>query len=148
MSKPRVTLRDVTRENLVPVLRLRVAESQAKMVASNAVSIAEAHFEPQAWFRAIHADDTLVGFVMLSLDEDKPEYAVWRLMIDEPHQRRGYGRAALALVVEHVRGLPGARELLVSHVQREGHPGPFYESLGFAYTGVVEDGELVMRLPL
>jgi diamine N-acetyltransferase len=143
-----VALREVTRENLGAVLRLEVAESQRGFVANNAVSIAQAHYHENAWFRAIYAGEEPVGFVMLSVEPEKPEYWVWRLMIAAPHQGMGFGRWAMGLVVDHVRTLPGARELLLSHVPGEGHPGPFYESLGFEYTGAEEDGELVMRLPL
>jgi len=39
-----VTLREVTKENLRQVLNLEVAPTQTKFVASNAVSIAQAHF--------------------------------------------------------------------------------------------------------
>ena len=76
------------------------------------MSIAEAHFEPKAWFRAIYAGEDPVGFVMLYDDPEKPEYYLWRLMIAGEHQRKGYGREALRLLVEHVRARPGARELL------------------------------------
>jgi diamine N-acetyltransferase len=65
-------------------------------------------------------------------------------MIDRRYQGRGFGARALERVVDHVRTRPGATELLVSCVPGEGGPGPFYEKLGFAYTGDVDDGELVM----
>ena len=48
-----VTLREVTRENLHQVLQLKVKPEQEQFVANNAVSIAQAYFEPKAWFRAI-----------------------------------------------------------------------------------------------
>ena len=61
-----ISLREITRETLRDVLRLKVAPEQEKFVATNAVSIAQAHFYPEtAWFRAIYADDTPVGFVMI-----------------------------------------------------------------------------------
>ena len=63
-------------------------------------------FEPKAWFRAVVADDVPVGFVMLSVDEAAPEYYLWRFMIDERYQGRGYGRAAIGLLIDHVRTLP------------------------------------------
>jgi diamine N-acetyltransferase len=85
---------------------------------------------------------------MLYEDPEKPEYYLWRFMIAGEHQGRGYGRAALRLVIDRVRSLPGARELLTSCVPGEGSPRPFYEALGFAATGEVEDGEEVLRLPL
>ena len=35
-------------------------------------------------------------------------FYLWRLLIDERHQRRGYGTAALDAIVAYVRGRPGA----------------------------------------
>ncbi len=145
----KVELREVTRDNLGAVLDMTVAPGQAGFVASNAKSIAQAHFYPEvAWFRAIYADDRPVGFVMLAFEEGKPPY-LWRLMIDASQQRRGIGRAALALILDHVRdACPDAAELRLSHVEGVGDPGPFYRSLGWRYTGEVDDGERVMALPL
>ena len=48
-----VELREITFETVRAICRLEVASSQAGFVAPNAVSIAEAHFAPTAWFRAI-----------------------------------------------------------------------------------------------
>jgi len=143
-----VTLREVTRETVRSVCRLQVGPGQEHFVASNAVSISQAYFEPKAWFRAIYADEDPVGFVMLYEDPEKPEYHLWRLMIAGEHQRRGYGREAMSLVVARVRSRPGARELLTSCVPGEGGPRPFYEGLGFTATGDVEAGEEVLRLVL
>jgi diamine N-acetyltransferase len=143
-----VTLREVTAETLGDVLRLKVAPAQERFVAGNAVSIAQAHFSPVAWFRAIYADETPVGFVMLSDDPAKPEYGLWRFMIDVRYQRLGFGRAAMALIVEHVLTRPGATVLLTSCVEGEGGPKGFYESLGFVATGEIDDGETVLALQL
>ena len=69
-------------------------------------------------------------------------------MMDARYQRFGYGRQAIALLIDYVKTRPGVKELLVSHVKGEGNPGPFYESLGFVYTGTELHDELVMSLPL
>jgi diamine N-acetyltransferase len=144
-----ITLREITKESLLGVLRLKVHPSQEGFVANNAVSIAQAHFHPEtAWFRAVYAGDSPVGFVMLEDDPAKPRYYLWRFMIAAEHQGKGYGRKAIDLVCEHVRTRPGATELLLSCVPGEGGPGPFYERLGFTYTGEEDEGELVMRRPL
>ena len=145
---PVISLREITAETLGNVLRLAVAPDQTHFVADNAFSIAQAHFAPNAWFRAIYADDTPVGFVMLDINQEKPEYYIWRLMIDANHQRRGYGRAALDLVVQFVRTLPAARVLDVSAVPGDGSPVAFYQEYGFELTGEAMEGELVLRLPL
>jgi len=144
----RVELREVTGDSVREICALQVAPSQRGFVAPNAVSIAEAMFAPKAWFRAIHADDTPVGFAMLSIDEPDAEYYLWRLMVADGFQGRGYGRAALALLADHVRTLPGATHLLTSWVPGPGGPEPFYLGLGFEPTGEVDEGEVVGRLAL
>ena len=147
-SESNVTLHEVTAASLKEVLALQVTGRQRAFVADNARSIAQAHFSPHAWFRAIYADDTPVGFLMLYDDPEKPEYYLWRLMIDERYQGNGFGRRAVELLIRHVRTRPNARELFTSVVQADGGPQGFYERLGFALTGDYEDGEAVMRLSL
>lgn len=148
-----VTLREITSGTVLAVTRLATHEAQCPFVASNAVSLAEALFAPEAWYRAIHAGDDLAGFVML-YDETlrasppgRPELWVWRLMVDARFQGRGVGRAAMEHVVAHAR-LRGAPLLQLSYVPREGGPEGFYLGLGFRHTGRIIDGELVLELPL
>ena len=143
-----VTLREVTKETVRKVIDLEVGEHQNGFVAPNAVSIAEAYFEPKAWFRAIYADEEPVGFLMLYDDPDTPRYYVWRMMIDAENQGNGYGRRAMELLIEYVRGRPGATEIVLSYVPGEGTPQPFYEKLGFVDTGEERHGEMLMRLEL
>ena len=51
-----------------------VAADQRSFVAPNAVSIAEAHFTPGHWMRAIYAEGQPVGFV-LTFDEPSEGYS-------------------------------------------------------------------------
>lgn len=148
VGEPDVTLREITAETVRAVCRLEVHPDQTGFVAPNAVSIAQAHFEPKAWFRAVYAGDEPVGFAMLYVDTEKPEYFLWRFMIAGEHQGKGYGRRALNRVVEHVRALPGARELRSSYVPGDRGPRDFYLRYGFEETGEVDEGEHVIRLEL
>ncbi|MEA2009153.1 MAG: GNAT family N-acetyltransferase [Actinomycetota bacterium] len=143
-----VTLREITRETIWPIMTLEVAEDQGHLVAPNSMSIAEAHFEPKAWFRAIYADDEPVGFIMLFDDPDTPKYYLWRMMIADGQQRKGYGTRALELLVDYVRTRPDASELTVGSISGEGSPQPFYEASGFVDTGEVRGGESILRLKL
>ncbi len=143
-----VELREVTRETVREICALDVDPAQRRLVAPNAVSLAEAMFAPHAWFRAIYADDVPVGFTLLSLDQEAEEYYLWRLMVADGRQGRGYGRRALELVAEHVRGLPGGRNLLTSWVAGPGGAEGFYRSLGFELTGELDGDEVGGRLPL
>ena len=147
-----VELRAVTRDTVRAVCKLDAGDA-GRQVAPNAVSIAEAHFSPEAWFRAAYADDRLIGFVMLydhTLSEapEECEFFLWRLMVDREQQGKGYGRSIVERLVEHVRTRPGAERLLVSHVKQADRLARFYASLGFVYTGREEEGELEMSLVL
>jgi diamine N-acetyltransferase len=142
----RVELREITQDSLRAVLDLAVEPEQQPYVATNARSIAEAHFEPRAWFRAVHADDVAVGFVMAFRDPPK-EFWVWRFMIDASHQGNGYGRRALELLVGEARQ-DGVKEMKLSYHPGEHSPHSFSTRFGFVDTGDVEDGEIVMRLTL
>lgn len=144
-----VTLREITKDTVRSVCQLQVAPEQAGFVAPNAISIAQAYFEQDiAWFRAIYADETPVGFVMLEDDPANEEYTLWRFMIDARYQGAGFGRRALELLIAHVKTRPGAQALFTSCVPGNGSPCPFYEKMGFVYMGDEDDGELVMRLDL
>jgi diamine N-acetyltransferase len=155
-----VTLKEITADSVRAVCELKPHPAQERFVAPNAVSIAQAYFHQEAWFRAIHADDELVGFVMLEdwtrfpaeqaqhLWRGAPYVSLWRFMVDARHQRRGIGRAALELIINKVRAEDIATWLLLSYVPGEGCPEPLYRSLGFTPTGDMEGQEVVMSLPI
>ena len=151
-----LTLREIDDANRTAVVGLKVAPGQEQFVSSVAGSLAEAeeysHADP--WYRAVYDGDEPVGFVMLSwnVQPQPPEilgpWFLWKLLVDERHQGRGYGREIVSKVVELVRA-EGATELLTSYVPEPGGPAGFYQRLGFVPTGEVDpDGEIVMRLAL
>ena len=144
----KVTFREITEDSVRTICDLSVRSDQQKFVAPNAVSIAQAHFSKHAWFRAIYADETPIGFIMIEDQPEKPEYYLWRFMIDTRYQRMGFGRRAMAIAIEHVKKRPNATEFLTSVTQDEGGPQAFYEKIGFELTGEYEDGEAMMRLVL
>ncbi len=144
-----VSLRPVTVESLDDVLALAVRPDQSHLVATNAKSIAQAHFDERAWFRAIYVDETAVGFLMVHHDVEDGVDFLWRMMIDEQHQGRGYGRQAMELLIEETREQrPHVRALMLSHLPLEGNAGLFYEGIGFTHTGNAIRDELVMRMEL
>jgi diamine N-acetyltransferase len=142
-----VSLREVTKANVRDVIDLDVSTEQSSYVAANAKSIAEAHFEPKAWFRAIAAGDVLVGFAMVYRDPGAGIFYVWRFMVDAQHQGHGYGRRAMELLLDEARA-DGASEVTLSVVPGEHSALDFYRRLGFVETGKIEHGELELRLSL
>jgi diamine N-acetyltransferase len=156
MSVSGVSLEEITDRNREAVIGLRVAASQDAYVSSVADSLEEARDSPEGnpWYRAIYADGRPVGFVMLSwnVTPDPPRiigpWFLWKLLIDEQHQGRGYGREAVKLVADIARE-HGASELLTSYVAGESSPESFYRRLGFVPTGERDEkGEEVLALRL
>jgi GNAT superfamily N-acetyltransferase len=151
-----VTLREVTDANRLAVLAVRVTPTQERFVGTVAGALADARDVPEGkpWYRAIYADDRPVGFVMVSWDV-KPEppriigpWFLWKLLVDERHQRLGYGRDAVRLVADIVHA-NGAAELLTSCIPGADGPEPFYRRVGFRPTGELdEDGEIILALEL
>ncbi len=156
---PLVSLRPVSRDTVRDICKLKVSPDQEKLVAPNAFSIAQAYFHPEAWFRAIYAGDTPVGFAMLEdwsqvpdcepqLYQGESYVSLWRFMIDAQHQKQGYGEEALRLLIAHARTRPRAKNMVLSFVPSDGNAEHFYNRLGFARTGEEDMGELIMKLPL
>jgi len=149
-----VSLRQITESNREAVEALEVSPGQEQFVSSVADSLLEAAAEPdgRALYWAVYADDTPVGFVMISDEVGSPEYIphyLWKLFIDKRYQRQGFGTATLDLIVEFFRGRPGVEILSTSAGQGDGSPITFYERYGFERTGeIVFDNEVLLRLKL
>ena len=117
-----------------------LSPAQREMIADNGSSIAEAHFSENAWFRAIYADETLVGFIMLHIGADHddgityPGAFLWRFMIAGPYQRFGFGRKAIELLIHDLK-YQGYKEIRLGYSLGEGSPEAFYKSLGCTLTG-------------
>lgn len=159
-----VTLREITADNFRAVIDLDCLPAQRGNVSSNARSLCEAHYSPDAWTRAVYADDTPVGFLMMSLWDPDAWYSIWRFMIDHRYQGLGFGARAVRLAVAHVKENHDGAELIrlmsaspQGKLQRGGNPSveaehspyEFYYKLGFRdLEPKDEDGEIEMGLNL
>lgn len=152
---PDIHFERISARTVLEICRLSetLSPAQRKMVTDNAISIAQAHFSENAWLRAIYADQTPVGFIMLHIGSDYadgidcPGVFLWRFMIAGPHQSKGYGRRALDLLVDHLRA-QGIPELYTSCGRGEASPEGFYLHYGFAPTGEFYGDEVELVLAL
>ncbi len=148
-----LTFRTVDDANRTELETLDLAPGQERFVSTVTESLQEARDEPGArgiaW--GVYDDDTPVGFVMISDEVDGEKYIahyLWKLLIDDRHQRRGYGTACLDHLAAYFRER-GVDEIWTSAGRGDGSPVPFYERYGFVSTGkIVFDGELLLRLEL
>jgi diamine N-acetyltransferase len=159
--KETVEFREITEKTLMDILALSstLSDEQKKMVAPNSVSIAEAYFDKDAWFRAIYAGDRPVGFMMVNRSGLTPEtvdmdrmipfngWFLWRFMIAGPEQGKAFGWQTLDLLVALMRE-NGLTELHTSCGCGPGSPPGFYEKYGFVQTGriVWNETERVLKI--
>ena len=157
-------LEKVNGKNVWDILALRVAKEQEAFVAANAVSIIEAYTaitgNGYAFPFGIYDDDIPVGFLMVGFDTDdfwedappvaKGNYNLWRLMIDEKHQNKGYGKKALGLALEFIRAFPcGEGECCwLSYEPENDVARGLYRSFGFIETGEMDGEEIIAVLKL
>ena len=145
-----VSLREITRDNWRECAKIRVEASQTHFVASNLFSMAQAKYEPECVPLAVYDDEQMVGFVMYRPEDHglAKIFFIDRLMIGEGHQKKGYGRAAMILLIERLRSQAGYNAILISFVPGNDVAQKLYSDLGFQDTGEIDDGELVYRMGL
>ncbi len=146
-----VRLEKINGKNVWDALRLSVKEDQREFVASNDVSIIEAYTaitaNGYAFPFGIYDDEQIVGFLMIGFDkddywDDAPDiangnYNLWRLMIDQKYQHRGYGKRAIELALEFVRTFPCGKAdyCWLSYEPENVVAKELYASFGFSETG-------------
>lgn len=152
-----ITLRRITRRNYRKIINLKVKPHQIYLIASNAVSMADAYFYKEAWMRAIYCGETPVGFVMLAdnslkfkiIKHFKLHVYIWRFMIQDIYQKLGFGKKAMGLVIQHVKSKFNAKELITYTLPQNKDALEFYRKLGFKPTGrKLAAGDLELQLKL
>jgi diamine N-acetyltransferase len=146
-----ITLREITRDNWRTCVALSVAPDQQRFVASNAKSLLQYFYQdPTDTFVpfGIYDGDTMVGFTMYGQSDldGRTFWEIWRLMVDERYQRKGYGRAALLQMIALMRDRLRMNEIYIMFLLDNSAAQTLYESVGFVDTGMVDDGEKIYRL--
>ena len=142
-----VELKEITKENIDEVLQLKVSETQEDFVSSAAYSLAQAYvYKETAFPFAIYADDVCVGFVMLGYYENEKQYTLWKFLIDENYQSKGYGRCALKLAIKYLVDNFNADEIYTGVAFGNNVAKELYYSIGFRETGEKDDVQFEMRL--
>lgn len=141
-------LKTITKDNWIKAISLKVREDQVNFVASNVVSLAQLNFLENFHAKGIYFGEAMVGFTLYGLDEDDHEYWIYRMMIDEKHQGKGYGKEAVRLVIEDIQTMkePHHQTISLSYEPDNEHAKRLYEKMGFQeIDGLVIEGEQVAR---
>lgn len=141
-------LKEITKSNFDEVVKLKVAANQEDFVSTTVYSLAQAWvYKNTAFPFAIYADNLLVGFIMLGYYEIKNQYTLWKFMIDEKYQNRGYGKKALTLAIKYlVNTFDNVKEVFTGVALHNTVAKKLYRSVGFEETGEFDGYQLEMKL--
>lgn len=141
-----ITLREITGDNYFQVLELKISPEQeaAKFVAPVVRSLADAWYyrdEGITYPKAIYADEDLVGFIMYDLDPEAKQVFIWRFLIDQRYQGKGYGRQTIEAVVEMAKQQAQMTKVVADYVDGNEPMKKILLDLGFEETGFDQDSK-------
>lgn len=142
-----VSLREITEDNFQAIIDMRRPEGE-RFVASNAYSLAQAWLYREngdVFPYAIYSDETPVGFLLLEEDLEEEQLIIWRIMFPEERANRGFGTAALRLVLEQAARAGKYRRLLLTCDPDNPRARHVYDKLGFVPTGEISNDAIEMQ---
>lgn len=119
---------------------------EEQWIAGNCFSLAQCCYDKNWDCRLLMDGETAVGFVFYGLDVDTGNHMMCRYMIDFRSQNKGYGKAFLPVVIEHIRRQYGCRDLYTSVHEDNAHALHLYQAVGFEKTGKMDAEEHVYVL--
>jgi len=151
-------IRPVTKENWKELVALKVRDDQKHFVASNLYSIAEAQFGEDIpgeghwdmYAYGMYAENVPVGFLMISynLVNERFQGFIYRLMVDEKFQGKGYGKFGMTWILETYRANDCVKVVAISYEPENDPARRLYASFGFVETGEMVDEEVLALLNL
>lgn len=153
-----LSIQPVTKANWHSLARLKVRDDQTHFVAPNVYSIAESQFgfdeeDGSHWDmfpHGIYDGDDPVGFLMYgyNFSHTKFEAFIIRLMVDEKHQGKGYGKFGMQKMLEIFRQDERIHNVGISYEPENEVARKLYAALGFVETGEELGDETVAVLHL
>lgn len=159
-----IALHPITSDNWISCVMLEPTPEQQAIgfVSPNALSLAQAHYEPwwqpYGLYATIDEQEMMVGFAMAGRwpatgipahhAEAKPGIDfILRFMIDQRYQGRGYGRAGLQALIAQIKTQPGVQAIEISYDVANPVMAHLCTTLGFQPTGQIDNnGEIEARL--
>jgi len=140
-----IKLREIGSDNWRTIIKLKVKDWQAPLIATNGDSITRAHYVKDNYPLAIYDDEVPVGFCMYSIS---PKGEVWtlRIMIGADYQSGGRGRAAMLQLIALLKDKYGNVPIYISFDPLNIWAEKLYGSMGFVKDDRDGSDEIVYRL--
>lgn len=152
--------RRITWDNFIECIELKVTPDQQRFISSNQHALAEAYVasdEGQIIITfAVYKEDNMVGFISMYYDDgdgnfDYSSYGIFKMMIDQRYQGKGYGKEMVVKAIEYARTFPRGKAKVVELTYKPENLAAkkIYDSFGFIQTGeILACGEVQAVLTL
>lgn len=143
-----IRLEIVDEDNFDEVLAIQLARKDQRRVASVEYSLA------QTWLYrddrllspyAILSNQKVVGFLLLSITPENT-YFIWRLLIDQRYQNRGYGKEVIQWVLDRAKKDEKCQKIIASYVIGNHKMRYILDKFGFQTIGMVGNEIKMERL--
>lgn len=156
-----ISLLSLNRENWQQALNLKITSEQQALseIPPNVRSIAEAYVDRNLEPYLIYPPDCCdpepkhgpIGFCVLEITDSGIGFLL-RLMIDQNHQRQGYGKAAIAEIIRRMKLNPKVQRIAASHRPQNKPMSNLLSKAGFvpwdvSHWSVKAEGEVFVTLP-
>ena len=135
-----IRIKAVDAQNILDVCKLTKSQDGIGLAIGrcsccNAISIAEAKYNPGMHPHAIYHNNVLIGFFMYQRAENQADTAtIYRFMIDDRFQQRGLEEKALEHILKGLK-IQGVKKVLLTIDNANENAKELYLSFGFQFTG-------------
>jgi len=143
-----VGIKPITKENIMAVIKLKVAEDQKEFIMPNATALALCYVQNDSVPLAVEFEDEIVGLIMYEKEEAEELYDIQIMMIDEKYQGNGIGKEAFKKLLQHLKGKEDCNRIALNFVPSNERAGKFYRSFGFEPNGEMFNNEIVMEMKI
>jgi len=128
-----VRIEKLDKTNIKDIEGLSVELSQKRYVEPVQVFISISEKDTNCIPMVIYNDDIPVGFFVYGTID--AVYVIAGLMIDKNHQGKGYGKKAMAIIIDEIKKNKEYDEIHLNVAEKNTAAIKLYESLGFEYAG-------------
>ncbi|MGH4121537.1 MAG: GNAT family N-acetyltransferase [Clostridium sp.] len=140
-----IFLKEIDENNWSECANLKIKEDQKRYLPHpNVVSIAEWKFNPNWIALGIYTSTEMIGFAMYGVDIGDNTLCLFRFMIDEKYQGKGYGKFALVELLNKMKNENDFNEIWLSFHPESIVADRLYSSFGFKprITGLESEDEV------
>ena len=133
-----IEISEITEDNFIEAIRLKVKPDQENYVAYNAVSLAQSKFQPFLKCIGIFDGDVMVGFSAFGQNPEDGTIWIVRHMVGEQYQGQGYGKKGLQVLISHLQSTYQCDKIYLDVVPDNQVAINLYRSAGFVDTGKIQ----------